>query len=282
MFNKSGKQYVLFVWDIAGVASNLIKYQKRCLGWENCAIIIKGNVPFNIPFYGNIYDRGSKYFYFITIIKSLKYKIIHINSVYKIAKIIKILFPWKKVVIHFHGTEIRRRWHEMKIFWEHADIILVSTPDLLEGAPKKAKYLPNMVDTDIFKPNLKNRIPNSALFVFIQRSELTEKGALCSSTENLNWAKKISKDMNLELTILYRDEKPIPYNELPEYLNRFEYFIDRKQFLSLSKMALEALACGLKVIRWDNKVIEGLPEQHKPEKVVKILEKIYFEPGNQS
>lgn len=191
-------------------------------------------------------------------------------------KMIKTLFPWKKIIIHYHGTDIRGGWNDMRKYWEPADSILVSTLDLLEGAPEKAIYLPNTVDTDIFKPILGLMKPNTALFFFIQRTDIQEKSALCSSIENLEWAENISKDMDLELTILDRDNAYVPYPELPEYLNQFEYFIDRKQYSSLSKTALEALACGLKVIRWDDKIVEGLPEAHKPENVVTYLKDIYM------
>lgn len=50
-------------------------------------------------------------------------------------------------------------------------------------------------------------------------------------------------------------------------LNRYEYCIDRTSPESLSKTALEALACGLKVIRWDCRVVSGLLGEHRPERV---------------
>jgi len=33
--------------------------------------------------------------------------------------------------------------------------------------------------------------------------------------------------------------------------------------------------CGAKVIRWDGNIVEGLPEQHKPENVVRKLFEIF-------
>ena len=50
-------------------------------------------------------------------------------------------------------------------------------------------------------------------------------------------------------------------------LNRYEYCIDRTSPGSLSKTVLEALACGLKAIRWDGRVVSGLPKEHRPERV---------------
>jgi len=79
----------------------------------------------------------------------------------------------------------------------------------------------------------------------------------------------------LKLEIVDRVRQPIPYMRLPTFLNSFEYYIDRNYIPSLSKTALEALACGVKVIRWDGKIIKKLPEQHKPENVIRKLAEIY-------
>jgi hypothetical protein len=68
-------------------------------------------------------------------------------------------------------------------------------------------------------------------------------------------------------------------------LSRYEYYIDCRFSTAgttygealpiLSKTAFEALACGCKVIRWDGQVVEGLPEAHRPENVVKGLLMMY-------
>ena len=67
----------------------------------------------------------------------------------------------------------------------------------------------------------------------------------------------------------------IPYGEIPKVLNRYEYYIDRMSPKSLSKTALEALACGLKVIRWDGRVVSGLPLEHRPERVADTVWRMY-------
>ena len=62
-------------------------------------------------------------------------------------------------------------------------------------------------------------------------------------------------------------------------LNRCEYCIDRTSPESLSKTVLEALACGLKVLRWDCSVVSGLPEYYRPERVVRVVWRIYEREG---
>lgn len=262
------EQSVLHIWNTAGVSSILAKYQKRLFGWNSWVVMRKKFDLFGLTTYGDAFDCGTILFYIKAILKSINYDLIHIHSLDKMVKFSKIIFPRKKVVLHYHGTDIRGKWDEKRKYWKLADMIIVSTPDILEGAPEGTIYLSNPVDTDLFKPIPSLRKKNTALFVLIRKP---------SSEGNLEWAEKTAKDMDLELTILDRDNAPVPYEELPEYLNKFEYFIDRKKILSLSKTALEALACGLKVIRWDDKVVDSLPEEHRQENVVKHLKEIYMQ-----
>lgn len=70
---------------------------------------------------------------------------------------------------------------------------------------------------------------------------------------------------------------PIPHRKMPMLLNQYEYFIDHCHVPALSKTGLEALACGCKVVRWDGKIIQGLPLEHRPENVIEKLKKIYLE-----
>jgi hypothetical protein len=88
----------------------------------------------------------------------------------------------------------------------------------------------------------------------------------------MEWPKNVAKNLGLKLCVVDRKANPIPYAKLPHFLNTFEYYIDRNWIHSLSKTALEALACGLKVVKWDNRVIEKLPEEHNP---IMIIEKLW-------
>ncbi len=85
-----------------------------------------------------------------------------------------------------------------------------------------------------------------------------------------------AKEMGLSLKVYNRRFKGevIPYLDLPLLLSFHEYFIDRIILKDLSKTALEALACGLKVIK-DNKIITSLPQDHNPHNVINKLVKIY-------
>jgi len=255
---------VLHIWNPAGVASTLAKYQYRLLNWKTWVITRKYYDKFGLTIYGEAIDCSYFSFKIRALIKALSFDIIHVHAFDEIISLLKKLYPHKKIIIHYHGSDIRGKWKVRKRFWKKADLILVSTPDLLQGAPENAIYLPNPVDTELFKPLPKLREIGTALYLVKH-----QKG------EDLNWPIEVAKKMQLKLTVRDRVKEPIPYGQMPNYLNTFEYYIDRNYIKSLSKTALEALACGCKVVRWDEEIVQGLPDGNRPENVVVKLKQIY-------
>lgn len=186
------------------------------------------------------------------------------------------LVPKRKLILHFHGDDIRQR-PSLKGFVDRLFSRLflrlfssrytfyLSTPDLLRDCPSGV-YMPNPVDVEHFSVNPRNFDVGTALYT----ENWHEKS--CA------WAKDMAERHGLLLTNVNRAKNDyIPYQNFPEYLANFEFFIDRHGIESLSKTALEALALGLKVIRWDGKIVEGLPEEHLPENVADRWMEIYKE-----
>jgi len=243
---------ILHIGNTAGVASVIAKFMDRMFDTKSLVVMRKVFDKYGLTTYGEAWDCGAKVFAFKCFLLARKFDIVHVHDFDKIVPWLKRFYS-KPVVLHYHGTRIRRRWKERKRFWSKADVVFVSTQDLLEGAPDHAIYVPNPVDIDLFYPKTNcNRKPKSALAF---RYHLDEKKAI-------NYAQKYG----LQLTFL---ERNIPYKETPKILNQYEYYIDQTEISSLSKTALEALACGCKVINWKGEVIHGLPLEHHPERVVK-------------
>jgi len=255
---------VLHVWNTAGVASVIAKYQAKVLGWDTWVVTRSEFDRFGLTVYGEAMRCGARMFSLRVLLKARGYDVIHIHSCDKILPLLKRLYPRKPLVLHYHGSEVRGKWSAKREYCRLADVVLVSTPDLLDGAPEGVIYLPNPVDTEIFKPMPTLRRSLTAVYLIKH-----QKG------EDPGWAKRVASKLGLRLTVRDRMKDPIPYPKLPRFLNSFEYYIDRNYVPSLSKTALEALACGLKVIRWDERTVEGLPEEHRPEKVVSTLAEIY-------
>ncbi|OYT56918.1 MAG: hypothetical protein B6U76_02415 [Desulfurococcales archaeon ex4484_217_2] len=259
---------VLHIWNTAGVASILAKYQRKLLGWDTWVIMRKKYDKYGVTTYGALYNCDTISFYIIAMALASKYDIIHVHSLDRIVLVIKKVYKKKPVILHYHGSDIRGLWDKKKRYWSKADKIIVATEDLLKDAPPNATFLPNPVDTEIFKPMPKLRRKKWALFIYSSEKK---------HRVSLSWAKEIAKSLKLKLYILNRETKPIPYKAMPHILNRFEYFIDHRYVEALSKTALEALACGLKVIRWDKKILNTLPHVHYPQRIIKELTNIYYE-----
>jgi len=265
---------ILHIWDTGGVASVLSKYLRKNYRVKSTVVSIDYNDPCNITtFYGGQhYPGGTTVTNIRFLMKGLMYDIIHIHSAYHLVKHFKRLYPYKKVVMHFHGGDVRKTgWNNLKDIRKNANLVFVSTPDLLDGAPNNVLWLPNPIDIELFKPMPSLRNTGTALHFSFGADDL---------------AAKYARKHGLELTIYDRKKHGwIPHWKFPEFLCQYEYCIDVKRVTggkigpALSKTGLEALACGLKVIRWDGEVIEELPEEHNPVNVVTKLWSLYQKLG---
>ncbi len=265
---------VLHVWNTAGVASIIAKYQKKILGWRTWVITRKKYDPYGLTLYGEACSCGKYSFYLKTLVKSTGYHIIHVHSrdeYLRLKPLYRIM--GKCVILHYHGSDIRGKWRSREGVWRKADRVIVATQDLYmeaveEGYGSYVDYVPNPVDTEIFKPMAHIlRKENTALFIYNPHNP--------KLAASLEWARMISEKHGLRLIIHNVSKRPMKYTEMPYLLNRYEYFIDHSYVKALSKTALEALACGAKVIRWDGSIVEGLPPEHRPENVIERISEIY-------
>ena len=79
------------------------------------------------------------------------YDVFHLHSYRFLAKSLKQRNPTSKVILEYHGTDARgtpagERFDDE----QHCDLILISTPDLIEWVPN-GLWLPLPIDTDHFK-----------------------------------------------------------------------------------------------------------------------------------
>lgn len=180
----------------------------------------------------------------------------------------------KKIVLQYHGSDInldsRSRNPFRILFRSMADAIIYNQKSHLKKIitirKVRKEFHPNAVDTDLFRP-----------------TGISRSGTLALLSNNLD-RKKTLELLNKfkNVTILDRNNEVIPYNKMPNFLNKFELFIDHKVtdfgmvLEALSRTALEALACGCKVFH-DGRYINELPDEHKPENVIKKLYTLFLE-----
>jgi len=142
---------ILHVWNQAGVASVLAKYQRK---EGRIADVIKrdGFDRYGIEkYYGTEIYHGQAFdFYRYAAKKSLEYDIVHVHSLFFLIPF--LIKKRKPYVIHFHGSELRNIDLKRKLLLKITKPkMLISTPDLLCLLPN-AEWLPTPVDTELFYP----------------------------------------------------------------------------------------------------------------------------------
>jgi hypothetical protein len=301
---------ILHIHDQAGVACILAKYQRmndiKSKVLSSNTIDKYGILKFYKD-YVDIIDRANFVEYCLAEAKSAD--IIHIHSVEQLViKIRKVFGNSKRIILHYHGTDIRGlknkntphsstiqntkirtksyaakvknrlRLIQMGYYrslrtesQKLANEILVSTPDLLLLLPY-AKYLPNPVDVDHFSKDdtINNKVNNNNALTIKTTSGDIEKTLLYCKENNIN----------LKIDVLDRTTTPILYEEIPNFLKKYNIYIDirivnDKILENFSKTALESLSCGLKVLNYKLEYIDRLPSIHNPVNVTKELENIY-------
>lgn len=291
--------YVLHIWDQAGVAFILAKFQ-RINGNESKVIRVQNADKYGIDEYYKEFGLfiTSEELVYKSIEEARRADVIHIHSLPEMVTNIRNVYKKSKVIIlHYHGTDIRgfskednsqtsnlrnilrpknivRKIRKRRLHIKAqrlADRVIVSTPDLIQLV-KGSIFLPNPIDTDHFN----NKIAK-------ERSVGVYKGLFVNSEVTdiklaMNYCKR--KKINLNIDIYDRTKNPICYKDIPNFLKKYDVYVDlrfvnQKLLKDLSKTALEALACGLRVLNYNLEYVEGLPSEHCPTNVIKTLSSIY-------
>ena len=260
---------ILHIWNTAGVGSLIAKYTSKYYGVKSDVTYLKAYDPFELTTIGNAYDYGYIRYHLTNFIRSYEgWDILHIHSLDRYLLPFKFIHPWTPKIIHYHGTRIRTHWDDRKKWWKKADRILVSTPDLLDGAPSNATYIPNTYDDDLFNPEInKNKFPK-ALHVSYFADDI---------------AQDYAKNQGLELVIHDRDKNPLVHDKFAELINAYAYYIDVKRDVETKSYllentcitGLEALGAGATVIDWKGDLNKGVPSENKPVNVARKIMKIY-------
>lgn len=302
---------ILHVEDAAGVAFILAKYQQR-QGHESKVLKHIDPDKYGITNFYRDYCLSVKAEEFAkTCSREAEVSdVIHIHSVIGVLFMLRKKFGRsKKLILHYHGTDVRRvfgfkeqglkllsslrvsnllnsflnlrktvsRIADFAVTTKQAhflaqrlaDTVLVSTPDLL-GLVPNAVYLPNPVDTDHFRP--------------VSFSTDRQKDALIMATEAIDIRPALdycrNHNISLGIEVYDRTKSPIMYSQMPNFLRSYKVYADiryvnQRILENLSKTALESLASGLTVLDYRLKSIQKLPNEHLPMNVVSQLEYLY-------
>lgn len=269
---------VIHIWGICGIGGLLSRYMDMHYDYDSISIARKSHDVFD---HSNektlVWDNRASIWLIKCVLKSRSYDIIHLHSGIQWLPYYRFFYPNKIIVLHLHGTEIRGLWDKKDL--SKADMLLVSTPDLLEGSLDRTLYLPNPIDEDVINNINSLNIKKKKGFAFH------------SNRYALEIALKYAKDNELKISVLNRDETQLNHITFLKHIAQYEYYIDVKRdfptyrfesiiLKNISLTGLEALALGLKVINWNNEIIEILPDQHKSINIAKMLNDYYIRLGD--
>ena len=297
------KVQILHVWDQAGVACILAKYQIRH-GHQSRVIKIEGDKYGIYHFYDDfITNVPEEQFLNRCVEEATRSDVIHIHGPINVLfKLRRRFGKSKTIILHYLGTDIRGlnpspmstiparhsilsiiikgitmklRGFPLPKQYIHilaqmlADKVLVATPDLIQNVVKGV-YLPIPIDTEHFFPDL---IANN-----------NKKCALTLKTEVTNISKVIeyckSNNIDLDIEVYDRTKNPIMYADMPKFLKRYKIYVDIRYIQqtilnNLSSTALQSLACGLRVLDYQLRYHDTFPLEHEADNVTTQVLRYY-------
>jgi len=295
---------ILHIWDQAGVAFVLAKYQ-RLQGHDSKTIMVREYDKYGIAEFYNRYaiDATLQDFVQKSMDEAHSADILHVHSRSDIVfKFREEFGNSKKIILQYHGTDIRgikkqklphrskvsdlavrgiftyRRVRDAILIKKRihskaqrlADAVIVSTPDLLPLV-SKAIYLPNPIDTEHFSPDKSSSKPE-------RTQALTMDTEATDIQLTLSYCKR--HNVKLDIDVYNRIRYPIMYGDMPAFLKKYGLYVDvryvdGKILENLSKTALESLSCGLDVLDYKLDRRHCLPEVYNPMNVTSCLETLY-------
>ena len=258
---------VFHVWDQAATASVIAKWQKK-KGYDVLVIKNKKHDKLNqTGYYGGKIINNKIIFVLTCLFQARKFDIIHLHDAWFMVHLLKIFLPKKKIIMHYHGTMVRKGMKEWRRkYWErYVDKILVSTTDLLDiKYSKDPIFIPNPVDTELFYSTCRKN--NGKCLIVLKKDQSISK------TEAI----LLDHGINVEL----QSTDPVAYEKFPKILKDYEYYCDipiinGTIIKANSVVGLQAMSMGLKTIQHDFTIRNELPPNHRPEYVVDLLEEIY-------
>ena len=134
---------ILHIYDTSGSSSIMARYQRK-LGHNVLVITNKKLDRFNISeFYQSVLFNGSALeFYLYSLKLARKFDVIHVHSLVRIAPYIKMLYPNKKLILQFHGSDLRLFGNSFntRLAIRLSDICLITTRDLWANVPKQYRH----------------------------------------------------------------------------------------------------------------------------------------------
>jgi hypothetical protein len=231
---------VLVVWDTAGVLTPVAQWMNKN-GHEMRVIMRKAQDQLGLTSSSGhaimvdspkeLYREARRQ------IHTFKPDVIHVTSTIRGLLVVRLTTSRTPVIFTYNGSEVRGRKsaHAEKSL---ADKVTVSTQDLQQYG----EWLDRPVHSMFYYRG--DRQPNTAL-AFYNSNYIHDTRPM---------VKEWCDSRGVELTLIDRTDPAnyIPHSSMPELFSRFEYYLDfkghGKEQFALSRSALEAMACGCRII----------------------------------
>jgi glycosyltransferase involved in cell wall biosynthesis len=249
--------------DIASVASELAD-GLRARGHVVEVIrprLFGGSLPWTVkPVVGPV--RAIEWAQMIRQVHAGHFDMVHIHYAYLGMVGILGQFPY---ILHCHGSDVR----EIRPYTRHlveraidgAARVYYATPDLehyVRGRRRDATFLPNPVDTQLFRP-LAPVCDNNSVLVCCSLSDIKGAGRILSACRILAERRPdipITVTAGGEHTAAFADlpnVRVVPYrarNRLPELISEHGIVVGQVLLGALGMAELESIACGRPLVAW--------------------------------
>lgn len=266
---------ILHIWEWAGIGSILSHYLRK-LG--HTSDVVKTQDFFGFLSFYNQLKYMKVDFPECALKKVTEYDVIHIHAKELMPVMIRKLFPSKKIIFSWHGSEARAKNPNKAhmLVHQYCDKVFICTKDLAKYVGNDIEWLPNICDIEHFK---KRENGFGAISVH------NDKGKIYRAQKYLDEGKELfgEKCEVVNRSIIFK-----PYENMPEFLAQYRYYYDikfdnEKLNSQLSATAVQALSVGLIVKKWTQdgiKTITKFPEEHSPDNVIGRLMEVYEDRGN--
>jgi len=188
----------------------------------------------------------------LKLIRKFKPDLIHLNSVAKLLPLVRLVALRTPIVYAKHGPGKQNYIGSYDVAYMLSNYVQKSTPDI-KGT---GVWLDRLINDMFYDRG--GRKSDTALMLYNDYFYVDHREA----------GKKWAEACGIELTILDRTKgQTVLHERMPEFLSKFEYFLDWKGIpdgengeMSLTVTGLEAVSCGCKLIHDSdfNKILENI------------------------
>lgn len=224
--------------DYGGAGSRISRAQRELGHRSDFAVFYPSFSRFPVDFIlkneNREWTRTKKLFFFLKCLRDYDIFHFHAESIFaadfKDIPLLKKL--GKKVIFHFHGSEIRGKNMHPRI--KLADARLVSSPDLLEFVPD-GLWTPQPVDLEYWTPQQPVSSPKEKLILVHAPTNRKVSG-----TDYIISAVKELKKEGYKIELYLIEETP--YDSLKEYFQEGDIFLDKVTLGIYGTFAIEGMA----------------------------------------